>query len=419
MSNLQQTLDEARRLEATAELASARALYQSLLDDPACLNHGLLGLARVELASGQSAQSLTWLQKLDASGLEQGARVEYFLLCAAAYRVLERREEEASALQSALAIDPYCWVALLQVGQLQERMGQRKEAAVTYRDVLKISPSAQYRPKPFQQPLAHAERMVNMYAEALEVHLLQAVGSMEGMSSRWREAVSIMSGRTRPFHADCNQLTVPRLPAQPFFRREMFEWVAEFEKYTSDIRREMVLALSEASEAFRPYVEYQPGEPVNQWAELNHSKAWSTFHLFRGGQPVPENLARCPRTAEALRLVDQVHLAGTCPNAMFSVLAPKTRIPPHHGESNARLVAHLPLVVPEGCLFRVGYDSRRWTEGEVLIFDDTIEHEASNDSNQIRVVLIFDVWNPLLSPEERLIVQKMAETERLFRLGNI
>jgi aspartyl/asparaginyl beta-hydroxylase (cupin superfamily) len=56
-------------------------------------------------------------------------------------------------------------------------------------------------------------------------------------------------------------------------------------------------------------------------------------------------------------------------------------------------------------------------EGEVMIFDDTIEHEAFNDSDQLRVVLLFDVWNPLLSLEERQIVQKMSEVERKFRLG--
>jgi aspartyl/asparaginyl beta-hydroxylase (cupin superfamily) len=102
---------------------------------------------------------------------------------------------------------------------------------------------------------------------------------------------------------------------------------------------------------------------------------------------------------------------------MFSVLQPKAKIPPHNGETNARLVAHLPLVVPDKCLFRVGYDTRRWVEGEVMIFDDTIEHDAVNDSDQIRVILLFDVWNPLVTPEERVIVQKLAEAERRFRLG--
>jgi aspartyl/asparaginyl beta-hydroxylase (cupin superfamily) len=65
----------------------------------------------------------------------------------------------------------------------------------------------------------------------------------------------------------------------------------------------------------------------------------------------------------------------------------------------------------------VGYDNRRWVEGEVIVFDDTIEHEAWNDSDEIRVVMIFDVWNPLLSLEERQIVQRMATAERQFRLS--
>jgi aspartyl/asparaginyl beta-hydroxylase (cupin superfamily) len=95
-------------------------------------------------------------------------------------------------------------------------------------------------------------------------------------------------------------------------------------------------------------------------------------------------------------------------------LAPHTAIPPHTGETNARLVAHLPLIVPPGCAYRVGYENRAWREGELLIFDDTIEHEARNDSDQPRVVLIFDIWNPLLQPAERRMVQTMSAAARSF-----
>ena len=107
-------------------------------------------------------------------------------------------------------------------------------------------------------------------------------------------------------------------------------------------------------------------------------------------------------------------IGGLCPNAMFSALAPHTEIPPHTGETNARLVVHLPLVVPEKCTYRVGFDRRTWTEGELLIFDDTIEHTARNDSDQLRVILIFDVWNPLLAPEERDLVRALADATRAF-----
>jgi aspartate beta-hydroxylase len=50
----------------------------------------------------------------------------------------------------------------------------------------------------------------------------------------------------------------------------------------------------------------------------------------------------------------------------------------------------------------------------VLVFDDTIEHAARNDSEQLRVVLIFDVWNPLLTGEEQRVVQAMTRAVREF-----
>ena len=89
---------------------------------------------------------------------------------------------------------------------------------------------------------------------------------------------------------------------------------------------------------------------------------------------------------------------------MFSLLAPHTRIPPHTGVANTRLVCHLPLIVPPGCGFRVGETIREWREGEAFVFDDTIEHEAWNDSDQLRVVLILDLWPPALSEAERVAV---------------
>jgi aspartyl/asparaginyl beta-hydroxylase (cupin superfamily) len=86
---------------------------------------------------------------------------------------------------------------------------------------------------------------------------------------------------------------------------------------------------------------------------------------------------------------------------MFSLLAPRTRIPPHTGAANTRLVCHLPLIVPPGCGFRVGAATREWRVGEAFVFDDTIEHEAWNDSDELRVVLIIDLWAPALNQAER------------------
>jgi aspartyl/asparaginyl beta-hydroxylase (cupin superfamily) len=102
---------------------------------------------------------------------------------------------------------------------------------------------------------------------------------------------------------------------------------------------------------------------------------------------------------------------------MFSLLKPRTRIPAHNGVTNVRLVTHLPLIVPEGCGFRVGNQTREWVPGKAWVFDDTIEHEAWNDSEQLRVVLIFDVWHPHLTPAERALVTRLSAALGRFMGG--
>ncbi len=89
----------------------------------------------------------------------------------------------------------------------------------------------------------------------------------------------------------------------------------------------------------------------------------------------------------------------------FSILDAKTRIPPHTGVANTRLIVHVPLIVPPGCGFRVGVVQRGWEVGKAFVFDDTMEHEAWNDSDLPRAVLILDIWNPRLSEAERELVR--------------
>jgi aspartyl/asparaginyl beta-hydroxylase (cupin superfamily) len=66
----------------------------------------------------------------------------------------------------------------------------------------------------------------------------------------------------------------------------------------------------------------------------------------------------------------------------------------------------LPLIVPPNCRFRVGGETREWHAGAAWVFDDTIEHEAWNDSDVPRAILIFDVWNPELTALERDLVRE-------------
>jgi aspartyl/asparaginyl beta-hydroxylase (cupin superfamily) len=324
---------------------------------------------------------------------------------------------EWQAIGASLAADAYFLPGLLAKGAFQERFGRTKAAAITFRNALRIAPPQW--PEALRPQLEHARAAVDRYTAEFAAFLTQKLEAPRAAlapnaTERWNEAASIMAGRTRPYHSDSNQLCVPRLPAIPFFDRADFPWVEALEAKTDVIRAELQAALAQDQAEFAPYIAYNPGEPVNQWRELNHSSRWSTYALWRGGVRVEEHLARCPETAKALEAVEMADIGGLCPNAMFSALAPHTEIPPHHGETNARLVVHLPLVVPDNCLYRVGFEERRWTVGEVLIFDDTIEHMARNDSDELRVVLIFDVWNPLLSKAEREMVKAMTAAAREF-----
>lgn len=361
----------------------------------------------------QRSDLKTALEMLDAAR-ERAPRDPMILISLSrVHREAGNVDAEWQAVSMALAVDPYFLPGLLGKAEFLERQGQAAMAASVFRDVLKVAPPEPEWLPALQRRLQHARDVVRRDTEDLFDFLRQRVAAQRDavesvLRDRWDEAASIMAGRTRPYHSECNRLQVPRLPAISFYDDALFPWMPELEARTDAIKAELQAMLASRGEEFVPYIQYKPGDPVNQWDKLNHSRNWSGFHLYEHGQPVHEHLAQCPRTAEALALVDTVKIAGLCPNAMFSALVPGAHIPPHTGETNARLVAHLPLIVPGNCHFRVGYDWKQWREGKCWVFDDTLEHEARNDSNQLRVILMFDVWNPLLSLAERDMVTALS-----------
>ena len=169
-------------------------------------------------------------------------------------------------------------------------------------------------------------------------------------------------------------------------------------------RGELLQCLTSDADGVVPYVDYPTGAPLNQWRELNRSRRWGAYYLIKGGLRVERHLERCPQTAALLAAAPLAEVPGEAPTAFFSILEPRTRIPPHTGVTNTRLVVHVPLVIPPGCGFRVGSETREWQPGQAWVFDDTIEHEAWNGSDEPRAILILDIWNPFLSSAERALV---------------
>jgi aspartyl/asparaginyl beta-hydroxylase (cupin superfamily) len=172
--------------------------------------------------------------------------------------------------------------------------------------------------------------------------------------------------------------------------------------------------LADDPKEVQPYIAYPGGLPLNQWKELNHSLRCGAYFLWNQSKSVDEHLSRCPGTAAALGALPQVDIPGRGPTAYFSILEPHTHIPPHCGVTNTRLTVHLPLVLPGNCRFRVGGETREWRMGEAWVFDDTIEHEAWNDADMPRAILILDIWNPQLTALERDLVRELTVTLQEF-----
>ena len=128
------------------------------------------------------------------------------------------------------------------------------------------------------------------------------------------------------------------------------------------------------------------------------------FFYAARGQKNEELCKLCPKTTQIL---EQLPLCTNFGFVMFSELAPGTRVKPHTGSSNLRLRFHLGLQVPEpeSVKLRVGHDFRNWSQGKVLAFDDSFEHEVFHQGEQTRVVLVVDCWQPGLKPEEIEILE--------------
>jgi aspartyl/asparaginyl beta-hydroxylase (cupin superfamily) len=265
-----------------------------------------------------------------------------------------------------------------------------------------------------QEALAYREQYDIDFGRFLDDHMAPHLRDLQGERvQRFTESLAIMLGRKRRYEPQPALFHFQGLAPITFFDRKDFPWLDAFERETDAIRAEF-LAAQAGAEGFTPYMQYGEDQPLRQWAELNNSLRWSAFHLVEAGKVNDANAQRCPRTMALLAGAPQPDQPGRTPVAMFSVLKPKTRIPPHCGVSNVRLVTHVPLVVPPGCGFRVGNDVRAWEEGKAWVFDDTIEHEAWNDSDAPRAILMFDIWHPHLTGPERALVTAMSAGMNAF-----
>lgn len=368
------------------------------------------------LAHGDPVAAVRWLSK----AAEQAPRDAMIPLAwAHAERLRSNDAGEATALEAALKADPYCYPAILAKGALLERQGFRKQAARLFNDALKITPPEERLSPDLRAMVERARAAVAQNREALDAFLNAKLGPMRAHHAgakldRFDESKDGFTGAKRIYAAEPVLYNFPRLPAIQYYDEAEFPWLKELEAATDAIEGELRQVLNERAGDFRPYLNHPDGVPTNEMAPLNRSMDWSAYFLWDDGRRIDDHCRQCPKTAAVLEAMPLCNVPGFAPAAFFSSLKPRAVIPRHTGVTNTRLITHLGLIVPENCTFRVGNETRNWTRGKAWIFDDTIEHEARNASDQLRVVLIFDVWNPYLSLAERDMVCALLAAQREY-----
>ena len=319
-----------------------------------------------------------------------------------------------ASLQAALCAQPDFLLARFWLGSLQQQSGQAEASLHTRMHALTDAERQGFLLGAAQLP---AEARQHIDAAIAAVHqararaltaALQPLRERHGDAALQRvmQALGRHVGHPAPRPSNPLQepsfLFLPGLPDRPWWPRDDFPFLAALEAATDAIRAELLDVLVDEEELV-PYIDMPDAAPAAAtWRALNRSPRWSGYHFYRDGTRVDAHCQRCPRTAAALEGLPLLRLPGHGPEAMFSVLRPGAHIPPHTGVINGRLTVHLPLVVPPDCgALAVAGQARPWQEGHCLVFDDSYVHEAWNRSAQTRVVLLFDVWNPALTPAER------------------
>ena len=352
------------------------------------------------LSRGDAATARTAFDRVAAAGR---ATPQLWLLLAQACFQLDDPAASHAALDHVLAADRANLDAMVMRGELHARAGDERAATTWFAAALRTAPTGVVLPPVTLAALKRAEAAMTASSTRFAAHLdtaLAAAGiDTSAVHPRFAEALGISTGASAPFPQAPTSFFYPRLAAIPFHDPADFPWAAGLAAAMPAIRAEAEAVIA-ADTGLAPYVEAPENRPSKEHSLLGDAR-WSAYHFWRGGEPVAAAHAAYPATVAALTATPLPYIPGRSPMALFSILAAGTHIPPHNGMLNTRLIVHLPLIVPAGCRLRVGAETRDVAAGVPLIFDDSIEHEAWNDGDAPRAILLFEVWRPELTAAER------------------
>lgn len=406
------------------KVKEAEAAFSAVLEqDPdhvEALN--VLGLAA--LRDGDIDNALTLLKR--AATADGGQALTHLHLGRAHAAAFELDAAEA-AYKVALAREPKLHVARLQLAELNEKRGDTIRAVMTYARALNDAQAegrwlnAATTPVALHSAVDHAQKFVREHRVASFRELMEPFakqygpGAMRRVEQAVRIHLRLEQGSSKDPRQKPTFLFFPGLPATPYLDKGLIPGIEDLEAATARVRAELQALLPSAAGRERVFHAGELEEA--NLRGLDQPPSWNGYYFFRHGERRDDNCAACPVTAAALDELPLARVPGHGPEVLFSVFSPGTHLLPHCGVTNTRVVGHLPLMIPDQCALRVGGEDHHWREGEVVVFDDTYEHEAWNRSDRTRVVMIFDLWNPFLSQAERAALSALVVAMGEFRAG--
>lgn len=324
-------------------------------------------------------------------------------------------------LEVVVAYDPSSPQTWLELGDLRARDGQQLPAllawfeAVTRAQQKGLWLDAASTPTPILDSVINAITQVRTRRRELYFGSYEYLRARHGGASLARvdRALSAHLKESEGRPTDSRQkprfFFFPDLPTAPYLDPSAQPWAPVLRNAYSAIRAEAI-SLLQNTEGFEAFVRLRKGDEIANYLG-GREPAWEAYFFYRHGKRFDEHHARCPQTSRALESIELCNIADHAPEICFSLLSPGTHILPHYGVTNARSVMHLPLIVPADCAFNIlGASEHVWKEGELMMFDDTFQHEAWNRSKENRLILLMDCWNPALTKVEKQAVTRLIES---------
>ncbi len=411
MNDIQTLLKQAHAAAGNGQLNEAEAYLKQVLTAQPDQSDTLGMLGQLALAQNDPKSAATYFERLTKS-LPDNPWV-YFDL-GNAYEQMRDWNTAAQAYLSAWKINPnnaryamFLGAALYEMGDTARAL-QIWSLGADHDPMVRAAHQNPNADAPTKAKSLLADKMLRQHFTAQHINSLDKCDNPERLrSSLWPQT------HNGPVRFENKQLNpwifyAPDLPSTPVFDCPDLAWVQELQSAYIDIRNEYLTYMRGQTEPNAPYLAANMGADVS-CDHLIGQQTWTAVHLYKDGAP-QACLEHFPKTKAAFENVPVVIFNGQPMEIFFSVLKPNIHIPPHFGTANTRLTAHLPLIIPsDKCRIRVADHTHYWTEGELFLFDDGWDHEAWNDSDETRVVLIFEAWRPDLSAEEIKAIQTSFE----------